>query len=355
MQKTVPAVSIIIPMYNAEKYVGELLESILAQTFKDFEVIVVDDCSTDNSCAVVERYFSKFKGKLQLLCSEKNSGAPGIPNNKGLNFSRGEYIYFLEADDIITPTALEELYPIAKKFDADVVHCESFYHFSDSKNNFKIRPSRLSKPIDAPTWLTEDLEERIQNLYAIRFYYPVWLKLIRRDFITENGLQMIDAQANDANYTMALVLSAERYLFVPKTVNFYRMISDSLSHIKEDVPKTFHKWLNTLTKGFSYLDKFLGGRADFINNPDLKHAALDIWVRECCAYLLEFYTKIPPFRVDEIIRRELAEVEDKTALTAFLFSRMNVFNVNFIDRNLKISQLENQIQQLKSQLKSLQG
>ena len=58
--KTIPAVSIIIPMYNTEKYIGETLDSILAQTFQDFEVIVVDDCSTDNSVAIVESYLPKF-------------------------------------------------------------------------------------------------------------------------------------------------------------------------------------------------------------------------------------------------------------------------------------------------------
>ncbi len=60
MKKTVPAISVIIPMYNTEKYVGECLDSILAQTFTDFEVIVVDDCSTDKSCDVVESYMPKF-------------------------------------------------------------------------------------------------------------------------------------------------------------------------------------------------------------------------------------------------------------------------------------------------------
>ena len=62
MNKQIPAVSIIIPMYNAEKYIGECLDSILAQTFTDYEVIVVDDCSTDNSRAVVESYLPKFNG-----------------------------------------------------------------------------------------------------------------------------------------------------------------------------------------------------------------------------------------------------------------------------------------------------
>ena len=62
MKKTIPAVSIIIPMYNVEKYIGECLDSIFAQTFQDFEVIVVDDCSTDNSCAVVENYIQTQGG-----------------------------------------------------------------------------------------------------------------------------------------------------------------------------------------------------------------------------------------------------------------------------------------------------
>ena len=61
--KTIPAVSIIIPMYNTEKYIGECLDSILAQTFQDFEVIIVDDCSTDNSVAIVESYLPKFNAK----------------------------------------------------------------------------------------------------------------------------------------------------------------------------------------------------------------------------------------------------------------------------------------------------
>ena len=61
MKKTIPAISIIIPMYNSEKYIGECLDSILNQTFQDFEVIVVDDCSTDNSCTIVENYIQTHK------------------------------------------------------------------------------------------------------------------------------------------------------------------------------------------------------------------------------------------------------------------------------------------------------
>lgn len=82
-----PAVSVIIPMYNAENFIAEGLESILAQTLQDFEVIVVDDCSTDNSRAVVESYLEKFDGRLKIFSTEKNSGNGALPRNKGMNFS----------------------------------------------------------------------------------------------------------------------------------------------------------------------------------------------------------------------------------------------------------------------------
>ena len=112
-----PAISVVIPMYNAEKYVGELLNSILAQTFQNFEVIVVDDCSTDNSVAVVRNFMPLFGGRLTLTKTQKNCGGPGEPSNIGIAFSRGEYLLILDNDDTITPTALGELYSVAKHFD----------------------------------------------------------------------------------------------------------------------------------------------------------------------------------------------------------------------------------------------
>ena len=97
-----PAISVIIPMYNAEEYVGECLDSLLAQTFQDFEVIVVDDCSADKCFELVEGYSPKFKGRLRLEKTEKNSGGGGyVPRNIGMSLARGEYVYFMDADDYI--------------------------------------------------------------------------------------------------------------------------------------------------------------------------------------------------------------------------------------------------------------
>ena len=131
MKIDIPAVSIVIPMYNAEKYIGECLESILAQTFQDFEVIVVDDCSTDKSRDIVESYMTKFNRnleRLKLIRSKVNSGGHvGTPRNIGTKRAIGKYIYFMDSDDAFIDDAMENLYNTAEKFGADVVHCDRRY------------------------------------------------------------------------------------------------------------------------------------------------------------------------------------------------------------------------------------
>ena len=122
-QKNYP-ISVVIPLYNAEKYISECLGSLLAQTFQDFEVIVVDDCSTDNSVQIVERYVSKFNGRLNLFHLKENSGSGGVPRTKGITFSRGKYVFFLDADDRLENIALEKMYSLINYYDTDVVYFE---------------------------------------------------------------------------------------------------------------------------------------------------------------------------------------------------------------------------------------
>lgn len=87
-------------MYNAEKYIAECLESVLTQTLQDFEVILVNDCSTDNSRPIAESYLEKFDGRLKIYDNEKNSRAAAT-RNKGLRLAGGEYVFFFDADDMI--------------------------------------------------------------------------------------------------------------------------------------------------------------------------------------------------------------------------------------------------------------
>ena len=101
------AISVVIPMYNAEKYIGECLTSLANQTFQDFDVIVVDDCSTDNTIEVVSS-FAENNSRIQQIKSDIHSGGyPSIPRNKGIESAKGRYIAFLDADDIWEPDKLD--------------------------------------------------------------------------------------------------------------------------------------------------------------------------------------------------------------------------------------------------------
>ena len=237
----IPSISVIIPLYNAEKYIADCLDSILAQTFQDFEVIVVDDCSTDGSPAIVESYREKFGGRLTISRMNKNSGCAAVPKNKGLTFSRGEYVSFIDADDAITPTAFEELYSVAKNFNADVVACEKyfevpeeFWHNAEFWKELEPVTYQEAEFVTEPTLLTDNLFERVQRYYQGGYLWNVWSKLVRRNFIIENEISFAEAAVGeDMIFTGCLIFAAERYILVPNVINFYRFIDDSIRLAQE--------------------------------------------------------------------------------------------------------------------------
>jgi len=94
-----PLISIITPMYNAEKYIQETIESVLAQTYTNWEMIIVDNCSTDKSKEIVQNFITQDH-RIQLIELDRNSGGPAHPRNIGIEHAKGEYIAFLDADDV---------------------------------------------------------------------------------------------------------------------------------------------------------------------------------------------------------------------------------------------------------------
>ena len=114
-----PKVSVILPIYNVEKYLAKCIESIVNQTLKDIEIICINDCSTDGSENIVKEYIKKDE-RIKLINNEQNSGI-GFTRNIGINCSKGEYISFIDSDDYIENNYLEELYQTAVKYNADIV------------------------------------------------------------------------------------------------------------------------------------------------------------------------------------------------------------------------------------------
>ncbi|MEZ4914704.1 MAG: glycosyltransferase [Chitinophagales bacterium] len=119
-------VSVILPNYNHALFLSKRIDSILAQTYQNFELIILDDCSTDNSCEIIEDYCAKFPEKITFIQNGTNSGSPFVQWNKGAAIAKGEYIWIAESDDFCEPDLLEKSVAILEKnANVGLVYCNS--------------------------------------------------------------------------------------------------------------------------------------------------------------------------------------------------------------------------------------
>ena len=127
-----PLISIIIPIYNTEKYLPRCIDSILAQTFRDFELLLINDGSTDNSGTICDEYVKKDS---RIRVFHKENGGASSARNMGLDNAQGEWIAFIDSDDWIDTTMYESMFTIAKKESVDAVYCDIVMHFEYGEYN----------------------------------------------------------------------------------------------------------------------------------------------------------------------------------------------------------------------------
>ena len=360
--RTMPAVSVIIPLYNAAKYVGECLDSLLAQTFTDFEVVVVDDCSTDKSVAVVERYALKFGGRLTLSHMETNNGSGALPRNRGLQLSRGEYVFFMDADDSFTPTALEELYTLAKNYDADVVYCaQNFVTDADGSNRRLNNNHRSGNLVDKPTLETGNLAERVQRILTFRYWVTPWQKLVRRNLIFEHEIFFPHCAIYEDNvWSYGLIFCAKRFLHVPNVVYIRCMSEDSALRKKRTPQQSVNFWLSPVLLGLKALDNFMGKHEFFQRNPQYRYAMLEHLINESFKPCLRSSYKLPPPAVYEAIKGEFGDrLGDNDVLIAALCTALNTQQkISAVERkqfNQFAAAAQQRIAALEAEVKRLSG
>lgn len=354
-----PAISVIIPLYNDEKYIGACLESLLAQTFSNFEVVVVDDCSTDNSVEIVENYMSKFGEKLTLLHTEENSGGGALPRNKGLYFSRGEYVFFVDSDDFLTNTALEEIYESAKDFDADVVYCERNFEVDESGENVRLVTHQSDKIVEKPTFETEILAKRVNIVLEHDIWGTPWCSLIRRDFLIENEIIFPNlSPCEDYFWTLNLYFFAKKFLRVPLAVYHWRQTEKSAIRGKETAEDKFNLWLHPAIFGLKYLDNILGKLKFFRENSDFRHAVLDFVVKKMFAMSFGVSMGISQFGIYCAIKQEFGKkLGDHDVFISMLCSTLNLQQKNIFMNQQKFNQIvsetEKRLADLENELKQL--
>lgn len=189
MNKNIPAISVLIPVYNVEEYLEECVESVLKQSHQDFEIILVDDFSTDKSRTICENLKSK-DNRIRTIYHSKNKGV-SASRNTCLRAAIGKYIAFVDSDDLIKPDYLKEMYDIAEKTNADVVATGGREYRQNEKGEWvegikiELAKEQLS--------LTENLTERLSLMSAFKLSPTVWSKLIRRSVIEENEICHFEA------------------------------------------------------------------------------------------------------------------------------------------------------------------
>ena len=342
-----PAVSVVIPLYNTEKYIGACLDSILNQTFTDFEVIVVDDCSTDNSCAVINSYAKKFDGRLNLLHMEKNSGSAPAPRNKGLENSSGEYIFFMDADDMITKTALEEMYTLAKANTADVVYCEKNYDMNADGSNVRLY-CRQRGAIDKPTFQADDSAERVKYLLQNNIWGTPWCKLVRRNLLIENGIIFPKVRpCDDHIWTLEIFFFAKKFLHVPNANYLWRKTESSATRGGQTPQTRMNLWINSTILGLKGLDKKLGELEFFQQNPQARYDILNQFNRSMFNISLKYRNNLKPFEIYEAIKEEFgAALGEQDVLIAMLCTLLDEYEKKSIERHNHIKILDAKIQEL---------
>lgn len=199
-----PYVSIIIPVFNEERFLNRCLDSIINQTFSSTEVIVVNDASDDNSQSIIDE-FSRRDKRIVSIENNVNRGQ-GEARNTGIRKSRGRYIFFLDADDYLPHDGLESLCNIAEKNDDDII-------FGKTKANVNV---------DGIYILHEMRGINIKDHPPLLYNHSVWNKLIKRNLILDKNIYFItNCHAEDIVFALKCNLSANRISITKKVTYFY--------------------------------------------------------------------------------------------------------------------------------------
>lgn len=201
-----PKVSVIMPVYGVEKYVGRAIESILNQTLTDFEFLIVDDGSPDGSGRICDRYAARDQ-RIQVFHQE-NAGAPAA-RNRAMDHARGEYLCFVDADDWAEPRMLEDMYALGSANSLELV-VAGFYidtYCDDAETDC------FRQVLSVPSQVFRSQREFREGAYALfdkNQFYPPWNKLYLRSYVEEHGLRFPLTFWDDFPFVLSVLRDVER-------------------------------------------------------------------------------------------------------------------------------------------------
>lgn len=213
-------VSIIVPVYNVEKYLEKCLNSLVNQTLKSIEIIVVNDGSPDQSQIIIDRYAREFPNTIVPLV--KNNGGLGDARNYGISFAKGKYIGFVDSDDYVEITMFEKLYRKAELAEADLVVCDILYEWENTSKTMKLPGLKIISGLEIQKAMF------LSPLFA-------WNKLYKKEIFRELGiLYPKKLWYEDIPVTLPIIATVHKIEYVEETLIHYIQRENSIMGSKNN-------------------------------------------------------------------------------------------------------------------------
>ena len=216
-------VTVVIPVYNSEQYLPACLDSVLAQTLQDVEIITIDDASTDSSGEILDQYAQNCPC-MQVVHLEVNR-KQGYGRNRGINLARGKYLYFLDSDDMIIPSAMEELYLAAERESLDNVFFDARVLYETEQLAVRFSSDTGDRKGDYPDTVLKG--EELYRLFTEQNEWASYVQrqFLRRDFLLEENIRFPEDVIHEDeafNFETALLAKRVRYIRKPLFIRRYR-------------------------------------------------------------------------------------------------------------------------------------
>ena len=271
-----PKISVLVPMYNRKHYIEQCLNSALNQTFKDYEIIVRDDGSTDSSADFVAQHYATeiSSGKLKLRRNEKNIGEFST-DNRLLREATSKYIMMLHSDDLYLPHALQHLYEVAEHFNADVVHeCKYFTTAPDGVIE-KGTPLRLvaydRNQANKIGTVSDEPLARFNEWDSGGTGIDAQHNIFKRKFLTDNDLRF-ETFGGNRLFALQWIMAAKILVKTSAPFYVYRNSPDSVTREKYP-PERVTKFISNQIELARWLDKFFAGNDFFKDKPEMQYRA----------------------------------------------------------------------------------
>ena len=212
-------VSIIVPAFNAEKYLDRSIKSILNQTYDNLEIIIIDDASKDNSKKIIQKYAS-LDNRIRPIFSEVNRGV-SKSRNIGLQTYTGDYVFFMDADDYIVKDAIEKMIKVSNKYNADVVDSYHLMIYNNKNKNYYCTEHKLPKKDEVMGNIQENVDVLTKSTYITG-------KLIKSELVKGLFFNEELRRYEDLVYEHQLKLKLTNMVFIKDVIYYYYQVSDSL-------------------------------------------------------------------------------------------------------------------------------